>query len=110
MLSPTLQRRGDAPCEQTMVDDLGAHFIEDIYRARPSLKGGAALPDGRVHIALKALAMGLIDGIQSFDQTLAALQQSAGQGSGGGRNMGGSRGESAVDVDLLSRRLKLEAE
>lgn len=85
---------------QQMVDDLGAKFIEDIYRGRPSLQGGMTLPDGRVHIASKALEQGLIDGIRPFDDVLMELQQSASKktAAGGQRHA----------TSLLSRKLALE--
>ena len=69
-------------------------------------KAALTLPDGRVHIAARALEMGLTDGIRSFDEVLAELQES-----GSKNNPRRTRNEAAgtaAEADLLSRRLALE--
>lgn len=59
---------------QAIVDKTQVEFSAGVARGR---KLDAAkvnqLADGRVHVAADAVAVGLLDGIQSYDDTLAAL-------------------------------------
>ncbi|MDD5657873.1 MAG: S49 family peptidase [Elusimicrobia bacterium] len=59
---------------QKTVDAIGAEFLAGIRRGRsvPALEEAA---DGRIFLAAEALSKGLIDGIQTFETTLAALQR-----------------------------------
>lgn len=60
---------------QTIVDQLNSHFLAGVASGRNlPIAAVSALADGRVHLAAVAQALGLIDGVQSFDQTLAAIQ------------------------------------
>ncbi len=57
---------------QTLIDDLNGLFMQAVQAGRKmSPEQTAALFDGRVHIAEKAMGLGLIDAVQSFDQSLA---------------------------------------
>jgi signal peptide peptidase SppA len=59
---------------QQIVDETQAEFSAGVAAGRrlPAAQVDE-LADGRVHTAAKAQSLGLIDGIQSFDQTLAEL-------------------------------------
>lgn len=75
---------------QERVDDLNEHFLKAIKTGRNmGIDAVRKLADGKVHIAAKAQAMGLIDGVQSIDKTLRQLageaKAQAGQGSIGRR-------------------------
>lgn len=57
---------------QEMVEDTFGHFKRALKRGRGmNAEQMAAVSDGRVHIAEKARALGLIDRVQSFDAALA---------------------------------------
>lgn len=57
---------------QRLIDDLNGLFMRAVQEGRRiSPESAAQLFDGRVHIAEKALALGLIDSVQSFDQAVA---------------------------------------
>jgi signal peptide peptidase SppA len=59
---------------QQVTDDLNAHFMEAVMRGRKlSVKQTEELFDGRVHEGETAKALGLIDGIQGLDETMAGL-------------------------------------
>lgn len=56
------------------VGALNAHFLAAIQRGRGLSQAGLALvSDGRVHVADTARQLGLIDHVQSFDQTFQEL-------------------------------------
>jgi ClpP class serine protease len=61
---------------QQRVNDMNTHFIQAVAagRGRPSQQIMSEWGDGKVWIAAKAQAMGLIDGIAPYDQTYKALQ------------------------------------
>jgi signal peptide peptidase SppA len=60
---------------QRLVNDLNAQFVSAVGTGRKlSAESAQALADGRVHVGRNALSLGLIDGIQSFDSTLATLK------------------------------------
>lgn len=61
---------------QRVVDGLNSHFVASVAAGRKlGLAAVRALADGRVHQGAEAQALGLIDGVQSFDQTLAQLSK-----------------------------------
>lgn len=70
---------------QTLIDDLNGLFMRAVQEGRRlTSEQTSTLFDGRVHIAEKALALGLIDSILSFDQALTdadALARHAGSSS-----------------------------
>lgn len=59
---------------QSLVDQLNAHFIAGISAGR-NLPADRVkqLADGRVHVGEAAQSLGLVDGVQSLDDTLSAL-------------------------------------
>lgn len=63
---------------QREVNGLNEHFLQAIQQGRGmALADVKKLADGRVWIADEARALGLIDGVQSADATLAGLEQRA---------------------------------
>lgn len=59
---------------QTLIDDLNAQFVKAAAKGRKmALRNMKTLADGRAHIAAKAEEMGLIDGIQSLDETMGMI-------------------------------------
>jgi signal peptide peptidase SppA len=59
---------------QRLVDGLQAHFTRAVAAGRRmSLADAGKLADGRVHLAADALALRLIDGVQTLDQTYHQL-------------------------------------
>lgn len=66
---------GQLAAQQELVDDLGQQFVDHVNSRRgTSLKLGKGAADGRLLIADKALAAGLIDAVQPFGATLAEMQ------------------------------------
>lgn len=60
---------------QRIVDGLNQHFLSGVASGRKmSAEAVAAIADGRIHVAADALKMGLIDAVESFDQTVARLR------------------------------------
>ncbi len=60
---------------QSLVDKIQVEFSQAVASGRKlSAAKVAELADGRVHVAADAQALGLIDGIQTFDETLAQLR------------------------------------
>ncbi len=60
---------------QATVDQLNDHFVAGVAAGRQmSVKSVQQLADGRVHVGEAAQKVGLIDGVQSFDETLSQLQ------------------------------------
>lgn len=60
---------------QRVVDETNDQFVAAVAAGRRMpLEKARALADGRIHIGPAAVAAGLIDGVQSFDATLAQLQ------------------------------------
>lgn len=60
---------------QRVVDGLNQHFLDGVASGRRmSAEAVSAIADGRIHLAADALKMGLIDGIESFDQTVARMR------------------------------------
>lgn len=56
---------------QSRVNDMNEHFLEAVKKGRGMpIAAVREIADGRVHLADKALALGLIDGVQSFDTTM----------------------------------------
>lgn len=61
---------------QTRVDDINEHFLEAVSRGRNMTTGQVkALADGSVHIAEKALGLGLIDEVIMFDDVVTRETQ-----------------------------------
>ena len=64
---------------QREVNELNAHFLAAVSRGRSMPMGALkAIADGRVFVGQHARALGLADGIGSFDQAMADLRNSAG--------------------------------
>ena len=60
---------------QRVVDGLNQHFLTGVASGRKmSAESVAAIADGRIHLAADALKMGLIDSVESFDQTVARMR------------------------------------
>jgi len=63
---------------QRIVDELNAHFIAGVARGRRMGESKVReLADGRVHVGQAAVQLGLVDVIESFDDTLARLSRDA---------------------------------
>ncbi|MDE2472037.1 MAG: S49 family peptidase, partial [Bradyrhizobium sp.] len=61
---------------QEMVDALNEQFVRGVAKGRGlTLTRVRELADGRAHVGQAAAALGLVDGIQSFDETLSQLQK-----------------------------------
>ncbi|MEK6247295.1 MAG: S49 family peptidase [Planctomycetales bacterium] len=61
---------------QSKVDQLNSFFTAGVKKYRGfSAKQITDIADGRVHIVKSAVDLGLIDGVQSLDKTLAALSK-----------------------------------
>ncbi len=60
---------------QERVDQLNGLFLQAVASGRRmSLEQVKTLADGRTHVGRDALKLGLVDGVQSLDQTLAQLR------------------------------------
>lgn len=60
--------------EQTLVDDLNEHFLAAVRKGRGMTpKQVEAVATGEVWIAAKAKALGLVDGVRTFDEVLDGL-------------------------------------
>lgn len=60
---------------QERVDQLNGMFLQAVASGRRmSLEQVKTLADGRTHVGRDALKLGLVDGVQSLDQTLAQLR------------------------------------
>jgi ClpP class serine protease len=63
---------------QELVDDQNEQFIRAVAAGRNlTLSRARELFDGRAHVGQKLIDMGLADGVQSFDETVAQLQKKA---------------------------------
>lgn len=63
---------------QRLVNDLNAHFLAGVQSGRRMSKQQVAeLADGRVHVGAEAAALGLTDGVKTFDAALAELRSAA---------------------------------
>lgn len=63
------------------VDDLNAHFLAAVAKGRRMARAKVeALADGGVHVGEKAVALGLVDEIASFDQVFNSLRGSKASG------------------------------
>lgn len=72
---------------QRVVDGYFAEFLNAIERGRAMTHEHLkSIADGRMFFAKEAQRLGLIDGIQTLDQTLAALTQTAGRSTAAARN------------------------
>lgn len=80
---------------QRIVDELNSHFLQGVARGRSMLMDRVSeLADGRVHLGEAAVALGLIDGVRSFDATLAGFARAQ----QGGRNMAKTEDSGAVEA------------
>jgi signal peptide peptidase SppA len=60
---------------QRIVTELNEFFLQGVASGRRmSLAGVRALADGRVHVGAEAEALGLIDGVRTFDEVFAELK------------------------------------
>ena len=65
---------------QKTVDDINQFFLDAVQKGRGiNAKKLAEIADGRVFIASEAKALGLVDEVESFDQSMAILKKSATQ-------------------------------
>lgn len=66
---------------QARVDDINTHFLAAVQRGRKTLTAAQVkqVADGRVHIAEKAQALGLIDGVASFDDAFEGTRRLKGR-------------------------------
>lgn len=63
------------------VDDLNSHFLSAVAKGRRMARAKVeALADGGVHVGEKAVALGLVDEIASFDQVFNSLRGSKASG------------------------------
>lgn len=61
---------------QQIVDELNGHFVQGVAAGRKlAIDRTVELADGRVHIAADAEELRLIDGVQSFEETLTQLSE-----------------------------------
>lgn len=61
---------------QELVDDLNEHFMQAVSTGRNlPMDAVRAMADGRVHIAQKAKAMGLINAVRPFDATIRHIRE-----------------------------------
>jgi signal peptide peptidase SppA len=82
---------------QREVESVNEVFLNTVARGRGlDLEQVRTLADGRIHVAGDAEALGLIDGIQSFDQVLADLEQASGTPAGTVRAASGGGEEGAA--------------
>lgn len=92
-----------------VVDGLNAHFVDGVASGRKhaglSRKMVDALADGRVYIGQEAVGNQLIDGVQSFEQTLAQLTKLVSSTSAG-RSKSAMSEAPAVPVAASFRELK----
>jgi signal peptide peptidase SppA len=59
---------------QRVVTELNDHFVRGVSDGRRiTAKQARELADGRVHLSAPAKALGLVDGVQSFEETLRQL-------------------------------------
>ena len=67
---------------QRLVDELSGIFKAQVARGRQmSAEQIGELADGRVHIGRSAVEIGLADAVQTFDETLASMIETYGDGS-----------------------------
>lgn len=66
---------------QQLIDQVNQHFLDGVAAGRKkTIDAVKALADGRVHLAATALGLGLIDAVETFDETLAQLRSSFSKG------------------------------
>jgi len=64
---------------QAMVDQLNTQFIAGVASGRKmSAEAVSKIADGRVHVGAAAKDLGLVDAVQSFDETMRQLSERAG--------------------------------
>ena len=68
---------------QTLVTQMNEHFLAAVASGRKkSIETVRSLADGRMHMADVAKGLGLIDAVETFDDTLAQLRSSLSKSSG----------------------------
>lgn len=68
---------------QRIVDELNEHFLRGVMGGRRmTLTKVRELADGRVHVGVAAEALGLIDGVRTFDEVLEDMRKLAGRETG----------------------------
>jgi signal peptide peptidase SppA len=86
---------------QRYVDQVNGGFVAAVARGRQMTSEQAAeLADGRVHVGSAAQALKLIDGVQSWDRTLADFTKLVQQKTGGKRMDPNQGAEKATITDL----------
>lgn len=103
---------------QRVVDSINEHFIAGVAAGRHmSADAVRAIADGRVHVGKEAVALGLIDGVQTLEATIQSLQRPA---AAPGRNPNRSRTTMAsfqeikaacpgADADFLVAQMSADA-
>jgi len=93
---------------QEIVDGFQADFLATIVRGRGmTMEAVKAVAEGKIYLAGEAVGLGLIDGIQTFDETLAQLGELAARRSKSFNNRTRSQkimakdNEAAVDAEVL---------
>lgn len=89
---------------QRIVSGLNQDFLEGVAKGRKmSIEAVKSIADGRVHKAPDALAMKLIDHVESFDAALARLEAKVGSGGGKQNKSNNAGGRSAGDTNTPAR-------
>ena len=84
---------------QNLVNQINEFFVKAVAKGRGmKLPAVRAIADGRVHLAAKAMELGLIDGIQSIDETIKTISKAI-------RNVGSSRERAEVRLRLAENNL-----
>lgn len=66
---------------QRNIDALNAHFLDGVASGRKmQLERVKELADGRVHVGQEAMALGLVDAVESFDAAFSKLQTKVSKG------------------------------
>lgn len=89
---------------QNMVDDINSHFLAAVKKGRGMTDAKVAkAADGRVFAATDALAMGLVDKVQSFEASLRDLKKAWATTPATPRTTGRTRALAlAVDLEMLT--------
>ena len=86
---------------QRMVDSLNEKFLSGVATGRRmSMDAVRGIADGRVHVGDQAKQLGLVDSVQSMDDTIRQLTERAGQRSGS--SSGSRKGTKMTDVTLAT--------
>lgn len=89
---------------QRMVDALGEQFVAAVARGRKLSQASVrSIADGRVFLAQEARDLGLIDGVQSLEQTIAGMRRGR-RRSSARNNATQSQGESRMTDERTTER------